>query len=152
MAKKPTTADAELIIQLYDLRREAEMRKARNWWGGSFWPQSADDVMKVLSNFAAPENAWFRQVLGYWDMAASLVLRGALNEDLFFDNGSEMYFVLAKVNPLLKEVRAKMQNPDLLGRVEKLATRTKEGRERLKKMEARVEGYRKAQASSAKAG
>jgi hypothetical protein len=89
MPKKPTAADAQLILELYDLRREAEMRKARSWWGGSFWPQNADEVVKVATAFATPENAWLRQVLGYWDMAASLVLRGALNEDLFFDSGAE---------------------------------------------------------------
>ena len=52
MAKKPTTADAQLILQLYDLRREAEMRKARNWWVGEFWPQNADDFVKVLGQWA----------------------------------------------------------------------------------------------------
>ncbi len=145
MAKKPTTADAQLILHLYDLRREAEMRKARAWWGGGFWPQSADDILKVATAFSTPENAWFRQVLGYWDMAASLVLRGALNEDLFFDNGAEMWFILGKVSPYLKELREKMKSPQLMGRVEKLATRTKEGRERLKTMEARAETFRKAQ-------
>jgi hypothetical protein len=150
MAKKPTAADAELILKLYDLRREAEMRKARHWWAG-FWPQSADDYAKVATAYSTPENAWLRQVLGYWDMAASLVLRNALHEDLFFDNGGEMWFTFAKVSPLLKEIRAKMQTPDLLGRVERLATKTKEGRERLKKMEARAETFRKAQASAAKA-
>jgi hypothetical protein len=150
MAKKPTTADAQLIIQLYDLRREAELRKARQWWGG-FWPQNPDDVIEVANNYSAAENAWFRQVLGYWDMAASLVLRGALNEELFFDNGGEMWFIFAKVSPFLKELRTKMQNPDLMGRIEKLATRTKAGKDRLKKMEARAQAFRKAQASSAKA-
>ena len=150
MAKKPTAADAELIIKLYDLRRESELRKARNWWGG-FWPQSADDVLKVATNFSAPENAWFRQVLGYWDMAASLVTRGVLNEELFFDNGGEMWFILGKVSPFLKEIRAGMKSPEVMMRIEKLATKTKEGRERLKKMEARAETFRKTQASAAKA-
>jgi hypothetical protein len=145
VAKKPTTGDAQLILHLYDLRREAEMRKARKWWGG-FWPQNADEVAKIAAAYDTPENAWLRQVLGYWDMAASLVLRGALNEDLFFDNGAEMWFTLGKVNPFLKELRDKMKSPQLLGRIEKLATRTKEGRERLKTMEARAENFRKAQA------
>jgi hypothetical protein len=150
MAKKPTTADAQLIIQLYDLRREAELRKARSWFGG-FWPQSADDVVNLTKDYSLPENAWFRQVLGYWDMVASLVVRGALNEDLFFDNSAEMWFTLAKLSPFLSDIRVKMQSPDLLGRVEKLATSTKAGKERLKKMEARSAAFRKAQASSAKA-
>ena len=151
MSKKPTAADAELILKLYDLRREAEMRKARSWCGGSFWPQGPDDVLKVANNYASAENAWYRQVLGYWDMASSLVLRGALNEDLFFDCCSEMWFTFAKFSPFLKELRAKMQSPDFMLRVEKVATRTKQGKDRLKKMEARAESFRKAQASAAKA-
>ena len=75
MAKKATAHDAKLILKLYDLRREAEMRKARNWFGAEFWPQSADEVMKVVNAFPSQENAWLRQVGGYWEMAASLVLQ-----------------------------------------------------------------------------
>jgi len=58
MAKKPTHADAQLILQLYDLRRETEMRKARNWSTGQFWPQSAEDYIKVSSAMGTPENAY----------------------------------------------------------------------------------------------
>ena len=83
MSKKPTAADAQLILQLYDLRREAEMRKARNWWVTGFWPQSADDFMKIAWAMGTQENNWLRQVGGYWSMAAAFVLQGALNEDLF---------------------------------------------------------------------
>ena len=83
MPKKPTAADAQLILQLYDLRREPEMRKARNWWGVEFWPQSADDFMKIVGAMGSQENNWLRQVGGYWSMAASFVLQGALNEELF---------------------------------------------------------------------
>src|SRR5450756_2499672 len=70
MPKKVTHADAQLILQLYDLRREAEMRKARNWVATQFWPQSADDYIKVASAVGNPENAWLRQVTSYWDMCA----------------------------------------------------------------------------------
>jgi hypothetical protein len=143
MAKKPTAADAQLVLQLYDLRRETEMRKARSWFAGSFWPESADDYMKVASAFSIPENAWLRQVISYWDMVAALVLHGALNEDLFFDTGGELWFTLSKINPILKDVRAKMQSPELCGRMEKLATRTKAGKERLKMLEARMAVWRK---------
>ena len=73
MAKKPTTADAQLILQLYDLRREAEMRKAAPWWAVSFDPQNADDFLKVAWAMGTQENAWLRQVSGYWDMVASFV-------------------------------------------------------------------------------
>jgi hypothetical protein len=73
MAKKPTHADAQLILQLYDLRREAEMRKARNWSTAQFWPQSAEDYIKVSSAMGTPENAYLRQVNSYWDMVASFI-------------------------------------------------------------------------------
>ena len=84
MAKKPTTSDAHLILELYDLRREAEMRKARHWWAAEFFPLSADEFMKVAFSMGTQENNWLRQVGGYWSMAASFVLLGVLNEDLFF--------------------------------------------------------------------
>jgi hypothetical protein len=67
---KATAADAQLILKLYDLRREAELRKARNWWTTTFWPQTADDFMKVSAVMGAPENNWMRQVLGYWGVAS----------------------------------------------------------------------------------
>jgi len=81
MPKKATAADAQLIMQLYDLRREAEMRKGRNWWFTGFWPRSADDFLKIAFAPGTPENNWLRQVSGYWSMAASFVLQGALNAD-----------------------------------------------------------------------
>ena len=87
MAKKPTTADAQLIIQLYDLRREAEMRKARTWWAAEFFPQSADDFIKVAWAMNTQENNWLRQVSGYWGMVSSFVNSGALNEEIFLAPG-----------------------------------------------------------------
>jgi hypothetical protein len=147
MPRKPTAEDAQIIMKLYDLRREAEMRKARHWYGG-WWPASADDIMQVINAFGTQENAWFRQVNGYWDMAASFVLRGVLNEELFWDSGGEMWFILSKLQPFLKEVRQKANIPQGFARVEKVATRTKEGRERLQMMLKRAEARR---AASAKA-
>ncbi len=64
MSITPTTADAELIVKLYDLRREAELRKARNWWL-VFWPESADDILKIATALGTQENAWLRQAGGY---------------------------------------------------------------------------------------
>ncbi len=116
MSKKPTAADAQLVLQLYDLRREAEIRKARNWWGGDFFPQSADDVMKIAFTMGSQENNWFRQVAGYWNMAASFVLMGVLNEELFLQPSisGEMFLIFAKVQPYLKEVRQKIGRSQLL--------------------------------------
>lgn len=150
MAKKPTIADAQLILQLYDLRREVEMRKARNWWGGDFFPQSADNVMAVAFAMGSQENNWFRQVAGYWNMAASFVLLGALNEDLFLQPSvsGEMFLIFAKVHPFLKEVRAKIGDPHLFMNIEKVVTRTKWGRERLQFMLKRVEILRQKRKAS----
>ena len=149
MAKKPTTADAQLILQLYDLRREAEMRKARNWWFAQFWPNSADDFLKIAFTPGTQENNWLRQVSGYWSMAASFVLHGALNEDLFLQPAvsGEMFIVFAKVHPFLKELREKAGDPHMFGAIEKVIAGSKFGRERLKFMIKRVETMREKMAS-----
>ena len=138
MPKKPTTADAEIILKLYDFRREAEMRKARSWFAGQFWPKSAEDIMAVTSDFSKPENAWFRQVVSFWDMTAALVLQGALNEKLFFVSNVELWFSFAKLHPFLKEYRAKSGQPDAWKQLEKMATNTKQGKTRLENLVKRV--------------
>jgi len=148
MSKKATATDAQLIMQLYDLRREAEMRKARTWWVAEFWPQNADDFVKVSSALGSQENNWLRQVGGYWSMAASFVLQGALNEDLFLQPAAsgEMFFVFAKVQPFLKELREKIGDPHLFGNIEKVITGSKFGRERLKFTLKRIAALREKRA------
>src|SRR6202049_2551398 len=129
MSGKATAADAELILKLYDLRREAEMRKARNWWTTTFWPQTAGDIMKISSNMGSQENNWWRQVSGYWSMAASLVEHGALDRDLFLETSfsGEMFLIFAKVKPFLKELRAK-QSPTMFVMIEGLVNSTEASR------------------------
>src|SRR5437764_9005738 len=126
MPKKPDAADAELILKLYELRREAELRKARNWWLVTFWPESADDVMKLAADLGSQENNWLRQVTGYWELAASFVVRGVLNQDLFLEGScsGEMFFLFAKVSPFLKELREKLNAPCMADTVERLSTST----------------------------
>jgi hypothetical protein len=145
MPKKSTAADATLILTLYDLRREAEMRKARNWWYATFWPETADDFMKAMQAAGTPENNWLRQVPSYWEMAASLVLHGTVNEALFLEPSvsGEMFLVFAKLHPFLQDVRERMQNPRMLANVEKLIKKTKAGQERLKGVEQRLAARRK---------
>jgi len=140
MAKKATIADAQLIVQLYDLRRESEMRKARSWWAGEFFPQNADDFLKVAWAMGTQENAWLRQVSGYWGMVASFVNQGALNEQLFLAPGfsGEMFLIYAKIHPFLKELRAKLNDPSAFKELETAVTRTKWGRDRLQFMIKRV--------------
>jgi hypothetical protein len=150
MAKKPTAADAHLILKLYDLRRESEMRKARSWWMAEFWPQNAEDFLKVSGNMGSQENNWLRQVGGYWSMAASFVLQGALNEALFIQPAvsGEMYFLLAKVHPFLKDLREKLDDPHFFGNIEKLIMNSKFGRDRFKFTLKRVEMIRQKRKSS----
>jgi len=145
MPKKATKADAELILKLYDLRREAELRKARNWWFAEFWPESADDFMKIAMALGTQQNNWLRQVGGYWEIAAALVVHGTLNEDLFLELSfsGEMFMVFAKIHPFLKELRGRMQSPHFLSNVEKVINRSKAGREKLKFFEERMAARRK---------
>ncbi len=145
MPKKPTPADAELILKLYDLRREAEIRKARNWWFVDFWPETADDFMKIALAVGTQENNWLRQVGGYWELAASLVVHGTLNETLFLEPAfsGEMFLTFAKIHPFLKEVREKTQNPRMLANVENVIKKSKASRERLQFVEQRLAARRK---------
>jgi hypothetical protein len=153
MPKKPTAMDAQLILHLYELRREAEMRKARAWWLGEFWPQNADDFLKIGLAMGTQENAWLRQVGSYWSMAASFVLQGILSADLFLQPAvsGEMVFVLAKVYPFLNELREKLGDPESFGNIEKVVTGSKFGRERLKLTLKRVETLREKRSAAAKA-
>jgi hypothetical protein len=152
MAKKATVADAQLIVQLYDLRRESEMRKARSWWAGEFFPQNADDFVKVAWAMGTQENAWLRQVSGYWGMVASFVNQGVLNEQLFLSPGfsGEMFLIYAKIHPFLKELRAKLNDPHAFKDLETAVTRTKWGRDRLQFMIKRVATMRERFANASK--
>ncbi len=150
MPKKASTSEARLILELYDLRREAEMRKARHWWMADFWPRNADDFLKVAWGAGTPENNWLRQVGGYWGMAAAFVLQGALSEELFLRPAvsGEMFFMFGKVHPFLKELREKLGDPELFLDIEKVATGTKWGRERVKFIAKRLETLREKMAAT----
>ena len=140
MPKKPTPADATVILTLYDLRREAEIRKARNWWFAEFWPETAADFMKVAQAVGTQENAWLRQVPSYWELAAALVLHGTVSETLFLEPAcsGEMFLIFAKLHPFLKDVRERTQNPRMLANVEQVIKKSKAGQERLKIVEQRL--------------
>jgi hypothetical protein len=136
-----TPADAELILKLYDLRREPVMREARNYVF-EFAPQTIDDVMAVLGDFSSKENAYLRQVFGYWGMAASLVLRGALNEELARDNFTELLFVYAKLEPFLAEIR-KRTGMDIFGvNIQKFVESSPEARQRVARFQERFAAMR----------
>ena len=144
MPKKPTVDDARLILELYDLRREPELRKARQWWLITFWPKSADDFVKVATAMGSEENNWLRQVGSYWGIAVSFVSNEIVSEKLFFQLSfcGEMYFIFAKVWPFLKELREKMNNPELFLTIEKTIMGSKLARAQFEKVEARVSALR----------
>jgi len=151
MAKKASAGDAQLILQLYDLRREAEMRKARHWWLAEFWPASAEDFLKVAWAMGTQENNWLRQVGGYWGIAASFVLQGVLSEELFLRPAvsGEMFVMFGKVYPFLPELREKLGDPEAFLDIEKVIMRTKWGRDRLKFLLKRLETWREKMAKKA---
>ncbi len=151
MAKKSGAREAQVILHLYDLRREPELRKARDWWMAQFWPASADDFMKVASAMGTQENTWLRQAGGYWGIAAALVLQGAVNEELFLRPAfsGEMFLMFAKVHPFLTELREKIGDPEAFADIEKVINNTKWGRDRLKFVLKRLETMREGLAKKA---
>jgi hypothetical protein len=144
MSEKPTAADAELILKLYDLRREAEMRKARDWLV-RFDPQSADDYLRIIWALGTQENAWLRQVSGYWGIVSSFVNHGVLSEELFLTPGfsGELFLIYAKIHPFVRELREKLNDPNAWKEIENAVTRTEWGRNRLEFMQKRAEAMRK---------
>lgn len=134
-----TPADAEIVLRLYELRTEPVMRQARAWMTGDFWPETADEFFAVASNPADPHNAFLRQVLTYWEMAAAMVLHGAVSAELFVDCNAEGFFMLAKFAPILDAIREK--NPGFLIKTSELIERFSAAAQRyeavLKNVEAR---------------
>ncbi len=112
---------ATLLIRLYELRREPTMREARGWYARSFNPSTVDDVVQALSG---PNSAHFRMVTSYWEMAASFVNHGAIDEAMFVDANGEHLVVFAKIEPFLTEYRARMGMPTYLASLEKLVMKT----------------------------
>jgi hypothetical protein len=91
-----TTADAGVILELYKLRQETSLRVARKFMAFEFWPKDLEDLRAVSRVPASDKNPYWRQVLSYWEMAASLVLRGAVDPDLYLDSNGEGLFLYAK--------------------------------------------------------
>jgi len=119
---------ANLILKLYELRREATMREARNWMI-SFFPESAADVMQAM--ISPDASAYYRMVVSYWDMAASLVNHGAIDEEMFADANGEHVMVFSKIEPFLSELRETVGSPKMLSNLEKLIMRQPNAKEML---------------------
>jgi hypothetical protein len=136
---------ADLILKLYDLRREATMREARAWFIG-FTPESLDDVLRAIGG---PESASFRMVVTYWDMAASLVINGAIDEQMFNDANGEHIAVFSKIAPFVAGYREKMGLPHYLKNLEQLIMRLPNAKERLEQTRERLRKVAEARRAAA---
>ena len=119
--------DADLILKLYDLRREKTMREARDWFF-RFNPQGPQDFMDVL---LSDKSGYYRMVVSYWDMACSFVNHGAIDADMFGDANGEHLFVYSKLQPFLPALREAMGNPEMLSNLEKVVKDTPDYEQRL---------------------
>jgi len=129
--------DAELILKLYDLRREATMREARNWFW-TFNPTSVQDIIEVL---LSEHSGHYRMVISYWDMAAALVNNEAIDEKLFTETNGEHFFVYSKIAHLVEDIRTLFGSPDFLRNLETLIKRTPNYEERIATMKERMKKF-----------
>jgi hypothetical protein len=128
-----THEDAQLILKLYELRRDEKMREARDWYLRKFFPQTMDDV-RAYSSLAVTENTYMRMVTSYWDMAASFVVLGAVNPELFMESSQEMIMVWAKLEPFIAQIREESRAPFYLSNVEQAIKMVPAAAERLEYM------------------
>jgi hypothetical protein len=106
-----TAADAELILRLYELRREEVLRKARRFLVFDFNPKTVEELRVVSRDTKSDRNPYWRQAMSYWEMAASFVLRGALDADLFLDSSLEGILLYAKFHHFHAETEKQSGNP-----------------------------------------
>jgi hypothetical protein len=151
--KKPAAANsiqqAELILHLYELRRETVMREARSYIGGEFLPASAAEFVEIVSA-GGKHTSFVLQVYGYWDMVAAFVEHGALDATLVYNTCQEMYFQYSKIQPYLAEFRNKMNLPEWLISVERLIEGSKAGRARIQAMQKSLAAMATVRAAQAK--
>jgi hypothetical protein len=130
MSKEHESAD--LILKLYDLRREAVMRQARDWYF-TFNPETFEEVVAAARG---DKSAYYRMVTSYWDMACSLVNNGAIDEQMFADANAEQNFVFSKIQPFIGQIRELTKQPQYLANLEKYVMRQPDIESRLANMRA----------------
>lgn len=120
MESRGTYDDVNLILRLYELRREEKLRKARAWFGSSFKASTLEEFNKLCPP-GSEENAYYRMVTTYWEMAASFVTSGVLNQVLFFQSGRELLFVWERIRDLIPQVRETYLDPTASRNMETVA-------------------------------
>jgi hypothetical protein len=139
--------EADLILRLYDLRRETVMREARNWLF-TFNPTSIQDVMETM---VGEHSGHFRMVISYWDMACALVNNGAIDEELFNQTNGEHVFVYMKVQPVLEDIRKMFDNPEFLKNLETTVKRIPDIETKLPAMRERMAKFAEMRTAKAQA-
>ena len=123
-----THEQANLMLKLYDLRREPKLREARDWFAANFHVKNAEDVMR-LCPFGSKENTYMRMVAGYWEMVAGIVNRGLIDEDLFFESTGEQWALWEQMKPVTGAWRELFSSPKLFANLEEHAKRLEAWRE-----------------------
>jgi hypothetical protein len=139
--------DADLILKLYDLRREPVMREARNWMF-TFNPTSVQDVMETM---VGEHSGHFRMVISYWDMACAMVTNGAIDEELFNQTNGEHIFVYMKIQPVIEGLRAMFDNQEFLKNLETVVKRIPDIETKLPAMRERMSKFAAMRAEQMKA-
>lgn len=122
METKPTHEQAQLHLRLYDLRREARLRQARDWYFANCWVNSMEDYMRIAAPGTEP-GTYAMMVLGYWEQACAMLNYGLLHEDLFFETSGEFYGVWDRIRPIIQETREKFVSRDFLSHLERASQR-----------------------------
>jgi hypothetical protein len=122
MTTKPTFEQGQLHLQVYDLRREAKLRQARDWYFKNYIVETVEDARRIAPA-GSEQGALAMQVLSYWENACALLNYGLLHEDLFFETSGEFFAVWERVKPVVAEFRKLFANPQFLGHLEKAAER-----------------------------
>jgi hypothetical protein len=117
---KATYDDVNLVLKLYELRREEKLRGARAWFASNFKCKSMADFAQLCPP-GSEANAFMRQVSSYWEMAASFVTAGVLNDELFFQSNRELLFVWLRMEPIIAELRAAFKDANFLKNLETVA-------------------------------
>jgi len=123
-----TQEQANLLLRLYELRRDPRLREAREWFISKFQASSLEEVMKNYPPMSK-ENTNIRMTMSYWDMAASIVNRGLIDEEFFFENTGEQWAVWEQIKNLMPAWRAAFKNPHLFENLEEHAKRLEAWRE-----------------------
>lgn len=138
--------EANLILKLYELRREETMRAARDWYFREFQPETVADFGKAIMS---EHSGHLRMVMSYWEMAAAMVNHGAISLDFFTDTNGEHLTVFGILEPILGELRAQF-GPQMLSSLEKVVDATPKGRERTAMLRERMKGVRERLAAAKK--